>query len=87
MAPTHASEVRPGIATLVAAYGLDEVFAPAAPKRLVIFDDVLTTGRHFRALDQVLRAAFPKAEIAGLFLVRRVETGPRTAAPSRPGGD
>jgi hypothetical protein len=73
---THASEVRPDIATLVDAYGVDELFAPAAPKRLIVVDDVLTAGRHFRAMDQVLRATFPDTEIIGLFLARRVEAGP-----------
>lgn len=70
---SHTSAVRPDLRSLAQAYGVDEIFAPPSPERLIVLDDVLTTGRHFRAMDQVLRAAFPEVEIIGVFLARRVE--------------
>ncbi len=75
--PIHLETARPSPADLAATYRVARRALPQRrPARWVIFDDVLTTGRHFRAMDQVLRAAFPKAQIAGLFLARRVEAPP-----------
>ncbi len=41
------------------------------PDAIIIFDDVLTTGAHFKAVEAVLRTHFPELPIAGLFLARR----------------
>jgi predicted amidophosphoribosyltransferase len=73
----HASHVtarRPQIDTLVKAYALEDT--PLAPERLIFLDDILTTGRHFRAMTEVLRRRFPAAEIVGLFIARRVWNEP-----------
>jgi predicted amidophosphoribosyltransferase len=43
-----------------------------------IFDDVLTTGAHFKSVQSLLRDQFPQAQIIGLFIARRV---PETADP------
>ena len=37
-----------------------------------LFDDVLTTGAHFRAASAVLKQSFPGVRIVGLFIARRV---------------
>jgi predicted amidophosphoribosyltransferase len=42
------------------------------PTDIGLFDDVLTTGAHFRAAHSVLKRAFPNARIIGLFIARRV---------------
>lgn len=42
------------------------------PRAIGIFDDVLTAGTHFRAMDTILRARFPNVPITGIFLARRV---------------
>ncbi|MEX1366594.1 MAG: hypothetical protein AB1Z98_25945 [Nannocystaceae bacterium] len=39
---------------------------------IVVFDDVLTTGSHFKAMQQVLTTAFPGVDVLGLFVARRV---------------
>ncbi len=73
MAAAHESDVRPSIAELVENYCIDEALAqPLRNGNLVIFDDVLTTGAHFRAAQAVLSARFPEANIHGLFVARRV---------------
>jgi hypothetical protein len=42
------------------------------PKVLVLFDDILTTGCHFKAMEMVLGERFPDTTIFGLFLARTV---------------
>jgi predicted amidophosphoribosyltransferase len=63
---------RASIDELVDTYMLDESVACPSPARIAIIDDMLTTGRHFRAMDRVLRARFPNAQIVGVFITRRV---------------
>ena len=40
------------------------------PEYIVVFDDVRTTGSHYKAAELVLSAAFPAVPIAGFFLAR-----------------
>ena len=42
---------------------------------LVLFDDVLTTGKHYRCCERRLRDALPNIPISGLFVARRVLQG------------
>lgn len=71
---SHESEpgARPSINTLLEAYAIDEAQCVPEPPRLVLLDDMLTTGRHFRAMHQLLRQRFPAAQIIGVFITRRV---------------
>lgn len=39
--------------------------------RIIIIDDVLTTGCHFRAMESVIRNVRPEVEVRGVFLARR----------------
>jgi predicted amidophosphoribosyltransferase len=43
--------------------------------RLVVFDDVLTTGKHYRCCERRLREVLPTIPISGLFVARRVLSG------------
>jgi predicted amidophosphoribosyltransferase len=40
--------------------------------RVGVFDDILTTGAHFRAVKNTILRKYPEAEIVGIFLARRV---------------
>jgi len=40
------------------------------PKALVVMDDVLTTGSHYRAVKQLLRCRWPGIRVVGIFLAR-----------------
>ena len=72
MAAAHESDVRPSIDQLLANYCIDEALAqPPKNGNLVNFDDVLTTGAHFKAMQAILSAQFPEANIHGLFVARR----------------
>lgn len=47
------------------------------PKGIVILvDDVLTTGAHFVAVRNVIRAAYPDRRVLGIFMARRVPSNP-----------
>ena len=39
---------------------------------VIVFDDILTTGSHFKAMQLKLAQTFPRAEIYGLVIARRV---------------
>jgi predicted amidophosphoribosyltransferase len=70
--PLHGQSDRPTPEALALAYRFDRRSGPRRPpQRLVIFDDVLTTGRHFPAMCLVLQTRFPNAAIVGVFLARR----------------
>jgi hypothetical protein len=69
--PSHGSEQRASVDLLVSNYRVDEAPIEPPPSTLIIVDDVLTTGRHFRAVQRVLSARYPRARIVGLFLLRR----------------
>ncbi|MCY4302004.1 MAG: hypothetical protein OXC68_09775 [Aestuariivita sp.] len=68
----HETDTRPEPAALVALYEIQQCMVSAAQDRIVICDDVLTTGCHFRAMEIVIMAAIPNATIYGMFLARRV---------------
>jgi hypothetical protein len=53
-------------------YAVDEDLADPEPQTIVLFDDVLTTGCHFKAMELVLKERFPEVETLGLFLARTV---------------
>ena len=53
-------------------YGLDQRLFNPSPTCILIVDDVLTTGSHFRAAKMVLAKQFPATPIIGLFIARRV---------------
>ncbi len=53
-------------------YSIDEGLADPPPSVIVIVDDVLTAGTHFRAMETVLSGRFPGALIVGIFIARRV---------------
>jgi predicted amidophosphoribosyltransferase len=53
-------------------YQLDDSLADPAPQVMLVFDDLLTTGSHFKAIQMVLRRRFGDIQIVGMFVARRV---------------
>jgi hypoxanthine-guanine phosphoribosyltransferase len=43
---------------------------------LVVVDDVLTTGAHFKAMQRILNERFPDVSLIGVFVARRVPVRP-----------
>ncbi|HEY6451656.1 MAG TPA: hypothetical protein VIX87_03575 [Steroidobacteraceae bacterium] len=75
--PDHAGQERLRTSTLYEILRLDLEALRARPirERIALFDDVLTTGKHYKCCERRLREALPSAEIAGIFLVRRALPG------------
>jgi hypothetical protein len=69
-AAAHETEDRPTVDELVANFVINSL-SWVGTKTVAIFDDVLVTGAQFRAAARVLRTYAPKANIVGLFWVRR----------------
>lgn len=53
-------------------FAVDESLAEPEPEVIVVFDDLLTTGSHFKAAKMTLEKRFPDALVQGLFLARAV---------------
>lgn len=68
----HECDHRPGPAEIEALYSINEDIANPLPAKIVILDDVLTTGSHFKAAQSILAARFPGIQIVGCFVARRV---------------
>lgn len=69
---SHERQDRPSPDELEELFLIDESLCKKVPKKIMIFDDMVTAGAHFRAAKNILQAKFPKAEIIGVFIARRV---------------
>jgi len=72
MTPVHECEDRPRPEDLIDNYYVDEDLADPPPAVAWIFDDLLTAGSHFKAVQSVLCARFPGLPTIGIFIARRV---------------
>lgn len=71
MIASHASTAsRPTPDEIMANYSLDASLLAGIRGNIIIFDDVLTAGSHFKAMKQFLRQRLPEASILGLFVAR-----------------
>lgn len=79
----HASARRLPADALYRLIGLDRVALRRGPLRecIVLFDDVLTTGKHYKCCERRLREALADIPISGLFVARRVLPRRRGCAP------
>ena len=73
---TAAAGERIGVEELTNNYLINEDAVLPEPKLIGIVDDVLTVGRHFRAMSNVLTQRFPKAKITGIFVARTIRPSP-----------
>lgn len=68
---SHASTAsRPTPDEIMANYSFDASLLAGIRGNIIIFDDVLTAGSHFKAMKQFLRQHLPEASILGLFVAR-----------------
>lgn len=75
MDSSHATaDDRPSPDRIAANYALDPRLLTPVPRVIVVFDDVLTTGAHFKAAQRLLQANFPEVPIFGVFIARRAFT-------------
>ena len=71
-AAVHDLENRPLPDEIHANYIIDNALRNPAPKVIGLFDDMLTTGAHYRAASTAIKQAFPDVRVIGLFIARRV---------------
>ena len=65
--------LRPGQEELLKNYRVDERLCSPEPSTIVVVDDVLTSGAHYKAMKTVLLRRFPESNIVGLFLARTIQ--------------
>ncbi|MYD92877.1 MAG: hypothetical protein F4Y02_04135 [Chloroflexi bacterium] len=70
--PAHERDDRPAPGDIEALYRTEGTLLDGCRPTVVVVDDTLTTGAHFRAAASVIVRARPGATVIGLFLVRRV---------------
>jgi len=68
----HQLEDRYTPSELISMWQINEGLAMSAPTSIGVFDDVLTSGTHFRAIKTILQNRFPGVEVVGIFLARVV---------------
>ena len=71
-AASHDSDDRPGPEELETRYRIDSALIEPRPTYIVLVDDLLTTGSHFKATKRCLQRTFPDISIVGYFVARRV---------------
>jgi len=71
MVSSHSATVRPTVEEIIENMAVDENLSGNLPTKLVLFDDVLTTGAHFKAAKQVLMKRFGQISVIGIFIARR----------------
>ncbi len=76
--PDHEQEERLTPDALRAVLEVDMATLQSAPVRsgIILVDDVLTTGKHFKASEVHLRRVIPNTPIAGVFIARCIHRSP-----------
>lgn len=70
--PSHHSSKRPSCQELKTRYQLEKININHFRNKIVIFDDVLTMGSHFKAVKSLLQDTYPDKKIYGLFIARSI---------------
>ena len=69
--PSHRSSSRPSPDDIAANYFIDEnLMTDSIQCKVALFDDVITTGAHFKAAQSALKQRFPRIVIGGIFIAR-----------------
>jgi predicted amidophosphoribosyltransferase len=69
--PSHKSSIRPTISQLHKNLEIDDTLGKELKKNIILVDDVITTGAHFKACEKKIKEHFPGINILGLFIARR----------------
>lgn len=67
---SHSVEARPTPEEIAGNYIFDETLAVNLRKYIVIFDDVLTAGSHFKAMKTTIKLHLPQSIVIGVFIAR-----------------
>ncbi|MFZ2316099.1 MAG: hypothetical protein WAW86_10650 [Gammaproteobacteria bacterium] len=66
----HFTQKRMSVNELCNIYDIDLSQIEPIPKNVFIFDDILTKGTHFKAVQKMLKTVWPNANMFGLFIAR-----------------
>jgi hypothetical protein len=66
--------------------GINRECGGSPPRRVLLVDDLITSGATFKACRLVLQKAFPGVDVVGCFVARRVRSGVRTVESTGNGG-
>jgi hypothetical protein len=73
MPPSHGSEARLTPDEIYAYFNIKKDLINPPPERIIVVDDVITAGAHYKAAKRILLETFPNIlEIRGVFIARRV---------------
>jgi predicted amidophosphoribosyltransferase len=70
--PSKANEQRLSINALLQIYELNQKLLSPIPKGIIVFDDVLTKGTHFKAAKKLLQDTYSNIPVIGLFIAQAV---------------
>ncbi len=70
--PLHKSETRLNPSELKENLRINQTEIHPDPEMIILVDDLITNGTHFRACKDLIQLEIPNAEIFGLFLGRRI---------------
>jgi predicted amidophosphoribosyltransferase len=80
-AADHEAPGRQSLRHLLANCYVDETLCQPRPAVIILFDDVLTQGKHFKVCQRLLGEHYGEVPVIGFFLARALERSP----PDRPG--
>ena len=72
MDPMHKGINRRDPKDLYSIYDLEPTLLQPSPEAIVVFDDLLTSGCHFRAMEQKIKESFPDVPCYGIFIGRSI---------------
>jgi hypothetical protein len=73
MPPSHGSDNRLNPDQIYSYFNIDPKLLNPTPQRIILVDDVITAGAHYKAAKRILLEQFPKIkEVRGVFIARRV---------------
>lgn len=72
----HISATRLSKTELKGKIGLTSHSVDPTGKVVVLVDDVISNGRHFKVCSEIIKDRFPGTRVIGLFIARRVEGAP-----------
>ena len=68
MTPTHEAKMSPD--EIIPFLTIDKVLCAVQKEKIILVDDVITEGAHFKACQRLLQAEFRDSQIKGLFVAR-----------------
>ncbi|MDI9864010.1 hypothetical protein QM480_06725 [Flectobacillus sp. DC10W] len=74
--PDHTVNNRRSVEQILETIQINQNVLNFDQNQVVLVDDVLTVGRHFRACKQLILNMFPEVNVTGLFIARRVPEVP-----------